>query len=66
MPDAAEWLIESAIAGIVKIIMEEEGVGMPEAMDAFFSSSLGDALADRETGLYLESPAYLYELYLSM
>ena len=62
MSDKVEWLIESATANIVKIIMLERGLSMIEAMDELFSSSLYAGLADRETGLYLESPSYLYEL----
>lgn len=33
------------------------------AMQAFYRSSLCDGLCDPETGLYLESPSYLYELF---
>lgn len=62
MPDKVEWLMASATANIVKIIMHEKGSSMPEAMNELFSSSLYDGLSDRETGLYLESPSYLYEL----
>lgn len=62
MSDKVEWLIESATANVVKIIMQEKGSSMAEAMDELFSSSLYAGLADRETGLYLESPSHLYEL----
>lgn len=62
MPDKVEWLIESATANVIKIIMRERGSSMTEAMDELFSSKLYAGLADRETGLYLESPSHLYEL----
>ena len=62
MPDKAGWLIESATSNVVKIIMEEQGLSMTDAMERLFSSSLYAGLADRETGLYLESPSHLYEL----
>ena len=35
---------------------------MTEAMDELFSSNPYAGLADKETGLYLESPSHLYEL----
>ena len=63
MPNKVDWLMESSTSGVVKIIMEEEGLGMVEAMKAFFSTELYEALNDKQTGLYLESPSYLYELY---
>lgn len=62
MPDKVKWLMESATANVVKIIMREQGLPMAEAMRKLFSSSLYEGLEDRETGLYLESPSHLYEL----
>lgn len=62
MPDKVGWLIESATANVVKIIMKERDLSMTEAMNELFSSNLYAGLADRETGLYLESPSHLYEL----
>ena len=64
MPTQADWLIESNTSGIAKIIMKEEGLALTEALAALFSSRLYDVLADKGTGLYLESPSHLYELYL--
>ena len=66
MPDKAAWLIESNIAGVVKLLIEERGLSMPEALRALFRSRLYDAIVDRETGLYLESSAYLHELFKQM
>ena len=42
--------------------MLEDGLSMVEAMNKLFSSPLYAGLADKETGLYLESPSHLYEL----
>ena len=63
MPDKVDWLIESDVSGLAKILMDEERLSLTEALETLFSSRLYDALADRETGLYLESPSHLYELY---
>ena len=61
-PDKRRWLIESAASNVVKIIMREQDLKMVEAMEALFSSKLYAGLVDSKTGLYLESPSYLYEL----
>ena len=34
-----------------------------DAMNCFYESQVFDKLQDQETGLYLESPAYVYDLY---
>ena len=62
-PDKVDWLIELGVAGVVKIIMEEQSIPMDSAMKEFVTSQVFAGLNDRETGLYLESSSYLYELY---
>lgn len=64
MSHEIDQLIEYNTQDIVKIIAEERNCTPTEAMQAFYRSSLCDGLCDPETGLYLESPSYLYELFL--
>ena len=58
-----EHLIEYAIADIVDMIAVEQLIEYDEAMNKFYNSKVFDKLQDIETGLYLESPAYIYDLF---
>lgn len=59
-----EQLIEFNVQDIISFIVEDTGVEFDEAMNRFYSSETFDKLQDPETGLYLESPAYVYGIYL--
>ena len=58
-----EFLIEANIQDIIKYIMTDLGVSIKEAMRRFYMSEIFEKLQDTKTGLYLEIPAYIYELY---
>lgn len=58
-----EFLIGANIQDIIKYIMTDLGVSIKEAMRRFYMSEIFEKLQDTKTGLYLESPAYIYELY---
>ena len=60
-----EMLIEYNIQDIVEYISNDNGVDYDEAMREFYSSEIFEKLNDPETGLYLESPAYIYDLFSS-
>lgn len=57
------FMIESLTRDVVALLMEEKGLTMREAMDAFCSSRTFDALSQKETGLYFQSPAYILDEY---
>jgi hypothetical protein len=42
--------------------MEDTGCNLEQAMAKVYNSSLMTALQDEENELYIQSPAYLYEL----
>jgi len=58
-----EYLKSFLVAGVVQIIAEEEHLGIKESFTKFYNSSIAEKLENKKTGLYLESPAYVYELY---
>ena len=58
-----EQLIEYITSDIVSFIMEDTNLSMLEAMQRLYSSETFSKLNDEETGLYLESPAYVYDIY---
>lgn len=57
-------LIEFATQDLIAQIVVKEGVSMSVAMDRLYHSSTFIKLNDVATGLYKESPEYLYQFYL--
>ncbi len=66
MSDQVAQLIEYNTQDVIKFIVDDNDCSISEAMDRFYSSSVYAGLIDEQTGLYLESPSYLYELYLRL
>ena len=58
-----EQLIEYSIQDIVEYIVKDLQIEYDKAMQLFYGSQTFDMLADIETGLYLESSAYVYEIF---
>lgn len=57
------FMIESLTRDVVALLMESNGGSMREALDAFCSSKTFEALSRPETGLYIQSPAYIADEY---
>lgn len=58
----ATYLTDYALSELVRYVMEDTGCGLEQAMERVYSSSLMPALQDEENELYVQSPAYLYEM----
>lgn len=58
-----EFLIEANIQDVLKYIITDFGMSITEAMLRFYVSDVFAKLQNTDTGLYLESPAYIYDLY---
>ncbi|MDE7360048.1 MAG: hypothetical protein K2N39_11605 [Lachnospiraceae bacterium] len=58
-----EQLVEYQIQDIIAYIVTDIQIEYDKAMDMFYNSQTFDKLTDIETGLYLESPAYVYGLF---
>jgi hypothetical protein len=58
----ATYLTDYALSELVKYVMEDTGCTIEEAMARVYNSPLMSALQDEEGELYVQSPAYLYEL----
>ena len=58
----ATYLIDHALSELIKSYMEDTGCTLEQAMDKVYNSPLMPALQDEEGELYVQSPAYLYEL----
>lgn len=58
-----EQLIEYNIQDIIEYIVQDFRIEYDQAMHVFYNSQTFDKLMDVETGLYLESSAYVYEIF---
>lgn len=58
----ATYLTDYALSELVKYVMEDTGCTIEQAMERVYSSPIMPALQDEEGELYVQSPAYLYEL----
>lgn len=58
----ANYLTDYALSELVRYVMEDTGCTIEQAMDRVYNSPLTAALQDEEGELYVQSPAYLYEL----
>lgn len=58
-----EQLVEYQIQDIIEYIVTDIQIEYDKAMQIFYNSQTFDKLTEIETGLYLESPAYVYGLF---
>jgi hypothetical protein len=58
----ATHLTNYALSELVRYVIEDTGCGIEQAMEKVYNSPLMDILQDEEGELYVQSPAYLYEL----
>lgn len=58
-----DQLIEYIIQDIVDMLATDQNIEYDEAMNKFYNSEVFEKLQDKETGLYLESSEYIYDLF---
>ena len=58
----ATYLTDYALSELVRYVMEDTGCSLEQAMERVYNSSFMPALQDEENELYIQSPAYLYEM----
>lgn len=57
-----QQMIEYMVQDLVEMLSEEQGMEYDTAMYTLYNSQVYDKLIDTETGLYKESPPYVYGL----
>lgn len=55
-------LIEFTIQDLIRYVVEDRQCSIQDAMELVYNSELFEKLLDVETGLYLESPRYVYDI----
>ena len=56
-------LIGYMIQSVVDMLATDQNIEYDEAMNKFYNSEVFEKLQDEETGLYLESSGYVYDLF---
>jgi len=56
------FMIETLTRELIARLMEDCQLTMREAMDIVYQSKTYTALTNLETGLYFQSPAYVYDI----
>ncbi len=62
----ATYLTDYVLSELVKYVMEDTGCSLEQAMEQVYNSKLMPLMQDEENELYVQSPAYLYELMKSI
>ncbi len=60
--DIRKELIEAIIQELIKFLCEDEEYSIEQAMEIVYNSKIFEKILDVETGLYKESPSFIYEL----
>lgn len=57
-----QQMVEYMVQDLVEMLTEACGIEYDEAMRIIYASDIYEKLTDTETGLYRESPGYVYGL----
>ena len=56
------FMVETLTRELITRLIEERSLTMREAMDIVYNSKTYNALNNLDTGLYFQSPAYVYDV----
>lgn len=60
-----QFMRECVTSGVIKLIMEEQGLDIESAMQLFYTSDTFARLDNEQTKLYTQSPVYLYDMLMA-
>ncbi|MDR0894525.1 MAG: hypothetical protein LBN06_04405 [Prevotellaceae bacterium] len=61
MTNDEQFLIDNITTELIVLVMQDFRCDMETAMDKVYSSVTYDKLTDMRTGLYFQSPLYVYD-----
>ena len=56
-----QFVMDCDVESLVSFLQEDYHLPLPVAFEKVYSSKIFEKLKDRKTGLYLQSPAYIYD-----
>lgn len=60
-----EYMNECMARDLVVMLVEDYQISIPEALDILYNSETYEKLQDTRTGLYFQSPVYVYDFLLN-
>lgn len=60
----AEHLIDVIISDMTQFLIDDYGLSLEQALDTIYTSKMLTLLTNEESGLYIQSPSYNYEILL--
>lgn len=58
-----EFLVEYITAKVAEWLMKDQNIGLEEALVLFHNSETFEKLCEHKTDLFIESPAFIYEIF---
>lgn len=55
-----KFMVEGITSDLIQLLMDREHYSLPQAVDAVYNSSVYRALLRPASGLYTQSPGYVY------
>ena len=55
-----QFVMDCDVESLVSYLQEDYHLSLSDAFEKVYSSKVFEKLKDRQTGLYLQSPAYIY------
>ena len=59
-PSEFRYLKETLSKDLIAMLMEKKNMGMEEAFRWYYNSDIFKKISDPETGLFFQSPGYVY------
>ena len=59
-PAEFRYLKETLSKDLIAMLMERKGMGLEDAFRCYYESNTFQNIANSETGLYFQSPGYVY------
>ena len=57
-----DYMNECTARDVITMLVEKRNMSIMEAMDTFYNSRTFENLSNKETGLYFQSPVYIYDV----
>ena len=58
-----KYLVEGITKDVILYLMQDSNLDFEDALSQFYNSETFAKLSDEKTGLYVESSAYIYEIF---
>ena len=58
-----EYMNECMVRDLAVMLIEDYEISIPEALDILYNSETYEKLQDARTGLYFQSPIYVYDFF---